>query len=60
MSTKFHKEDHEEPYDKVTISVPHWLLVRIDEEAKKDDRKRSNWIARKLSEVVHDMNHKKP
>lgn len=56
MSEKIHHKDSDQPYDKVTVSMPHWLLVRIDEEAKKDDRARSNWIARKLAEIVAQMN----
>lgn len=47
-----------EPYDKVTISLPHWLLVKIDEAASKEDRKRSNWIMRQLAELMKEDHEK--
>jgi len=43
---------HSEPYDKISVNVPHSLLEKIDEAAAKDRRNRTSWLIYNLEQLL--------
>ena len=58
MSTKTNAASHSEGAAKVSVSFPPGLLEKIDREAAKDRRPRSQWIALQLEKLFDDHPNK--
>jgi predicted transcriptional regulator len=39
----------------MTVSIPETLLEKVDQEAQKEDRKRSQWVAHHLAKLVEGV-----
>jgi metal-responsive CopG/Arc/MetJ family transcriptional regulator len=47
--------DLNEPYDKISVNLPHSLLTKIDAAAKADTRNRTSWLIHTLKKILEEM-----
>jgi metal-responsive CopG/Arc/MetJ family transcriptional regulator len=46
--------DLNEPYDKISVNLPHSLLIKIDAAAKADTRNRTSWLIHTLKNILEN------